>query len=173
VANRAVLPMAISILQCLFVAAKIGGMTTVKVPRVFGTTVHGANYVLRPGGYCVIRSSTGKIAVVKTPAGCFLPGGGQEKGETLEDAATREAAEECGLAIQIRSRIGVADELVYSADERTYFRKRCAFFRAEAIGPDGGRGELDHVLLWLTPDEAVRQLSHESQRWAVRSVGSA
>lgn len=165
------LPIFCNAFVCESVTDKIGGMTIVETPRVFGTPVHGANYVLRPGAYSVIRSSTGKIAVVTTPAGCFLPGGGQEKGESLEEAATREAAEECGLRIRIGSRIGVADELVYSADERTYFRKRCAFFLARVVASDVNPAESDHLLTWLKPDEAIRRLTHESQRWAVQSMG--
>ncbi len=145
-------------------------MSAIELPRVFGTPVEGANYVLRPGGYAVIRRLTGEIAVVTTPGGCWLPGGGQEPGETPAQATIREALEECGLEIRIRSHIGVADQLVYSADESTYFRKRCLFFLAEVLASHGKGSETDHVLYWLTPGEAVRRLSHESQKWAVATA---
>ena len=46
----------------------------------FGLVAPGKNYVLRPGSYGVIRNSAGLIAVVLTPQGAFLPGGGQETG---------------------------------------------------------------------------------------------
>ncbi len=146
-------------------------MTTIETPHVFGTLVDGANYTLRPGGYAVIRRSTGEIAVVTTPCGCFLPGGGQELGETPEQAAIREAREECGLKVRIGSLIGVADQLVHAADEAAYFRKRCSFFLAEVITSEVHGSETDHVLSWLTPEDAVRRLSHESQQWAVTAVG--
>ena len=142
-------------------------MSTLELPRVFGTVVAGADYIMRPGGYAVIRGPTGAIAVVTTPCGCFLPGGGQEPGETPEQTAIREVHEECALHIRLGSLIGIADELVYAADEATHFRKRCSLYLAEAIGFDAHGGEVDHVLSWIKPEEAVRQLSHESQRWAV------
>jgi 8-oxo-dGTP pyrophosphatase MutT (NUDIX family) len=95
-----------------------------------------------------------------------LLGGGQEEGESPEDAALREAEEECGLRIVLGRCLGVADELVFAAEERTHYRKRCTFFLAEVSG-SSGLGEPDHELRWLSPREAVTLLPHESQRWAV------
>lgn len=42
----------------------------------FGVAVPGTDYVLRPGGYALLRSNAGTVAVVETPQGHFLPGGG-------------------------------------------------------------------------------------------------
>lgn len=134
--------------------------------REFGQAVAGAEYVLRPGGYVVIFDEAGAVAVVSTPAGLALPGGGQEAGESPEEAAVREVREECGLRVALGRRIGVADELVFAADEGTYYRKRCVFFFAEVTGQVGG-GEPDHQLLWLRPEDAAARLLHGSQRWAV------
>jgi 8-oxo-dGTP diphosphatase len=126
-------------------------------------------YVLRPGGYAVIFSGGGEVAVASTPAGLILPGGGQEPGESAEAAAVREALEECGLRIALGRRVGVADELVFAADEGTHYRKRCTFFLAEVVGK-AGDGEPDHALLWLSPTDAAARLAHEGQRWAVSEV---
>jgi hypothetical protein len=61
---------------------------------------------------------------------------------------------------------GVADELVYTKGENTYYRKRCTFFLAE-VAETVGAGESDHELQWLPSEIAKATLTHESQRWAV------
>jgi 8-oxo-dGTP pyrophosphatase MutT (NUDIX family) len=132
----------------------------------FGSATPGATYVLRPGGYAVIFRTGGDVAVVSTPQGLALLGGGQDSGESAEDAARREAHEECGLRIALGRRVGVADELVFAADEGKHYRKRCTFFLAELVGKSGP-GEPDHELVWLAPAEAVTRLRPKSQRWAV------
>jgi 8-oxo-dGTP diphosphatase len=134
----------------------------------FGSAVSGQEYVLRPGSYGIITDSTGAIAVVLTPLGVFLPGGGKESDESTEATLIREVAEECGLAIEIGRFLGVADELVYSQAEGTFFRKRCSFFTAQVgRGREALGGESDHELKWIAPEQAASQLSYESQRWAV------
>jgi 8-oxo-dGTP pyrophosphatase MutT (NUDIX family) len=87
-------------------------------------------------------------------------------GESPGEAAVREAREECGLRISLGSRIGMADELVFAADEATYYRKRCVFLLAELV-EQVGAGEPDHELIWLPAEQAATELRHESQRWAV------
>ena len=138
---------------------------TNEIPE-FGIAVPGATYVLRPGGYAVILVDGGQVAVVSVRLGLVLPGGGQDRHELPEEAAVREVAEECGLAIRPGTRIGVADELVYAAENQTYYRKRCTFIRAEVIGLCQSC-EPDHELRWITPNSAVTTLLHESQQWAV------
>jgi 8-oxo-dGTP diphosphatase len=132
----------------------------------FGPLAPRAAYVLRPGGYAVIFGTAGEVALVSTPHGLALPGGGQNAGESPEDAAAREAREECGLQIALVRPVGVADELVFADDEGTHYRKRCTFFIAEAVSWTGA-GEPDHELVWLALPDALAALRHESQRWAV------
>ncbi len=138
------------------------------IPRfgVFDPTVE---YELRPGGYAIARNERGELLTVSTPKGIFLPGGAQEDGETPEAAAIRETEEECGLRIRIDRFIGIADELTWSKSEARHFRKRCTFFTEKVIG-EGVASEGDHELRPLSLDEALRQLSHESQVWAVRRM---
>lgn len=132
----------------------------------FGLDPLAAEYILRPGGYVVVFNQVGEVAVVAAPTGLFLPGGGQDVGETPEVAAIREAREECGWEIQLGERIGAADELVFAEVEQRHFRKRCTFFLAEIIA-ETTAVEVDHELLWLLPAEVQSQLRHASQRWAV------
>jgi 8-oxo-dGTP diphosphatase len=132
----------------------------------FGRAVPGVEYVPRPGGYAVIVNAQGEVALVATPRGLALPGGGLQEGESPEVAAVRETHEESGLRIRIGDRLGVADELLYAAEEKTYYRKRCGFFLA-AITARPGAGEVDHELVWLSRHRAAAELRHESQRWAI------
>jgi 8-oxo-dGTP pyrophosphatase MutT (NUDIX family) len=136
----------------------------------FGQQEPGADYLLRPGGYVVVVRGAW-VAVLDTPSGVMLPGGGCEAGEDAAAAAVREAREECGLRIALQARLGTADELVFSASEQTHFRKRCTFFRAALLKEDGG-GEPGYVLHWVAPSEAIARLRHDSQRWAVASVAA-
>lgn len=138
---------------------------TSQIPE-FGLDPSKAEYILLPGGYAVIFNAAGDVAVVSAPGGLFLPGGGQEGAESPEQAAVREVREECGLRISPSSLVGVADELVFAADEGQHYRKRCTFILAEII-EQLGAGELDHELIWLVPEAAAGRLRHESQRWAV------
>jgi 8-oxo-dGTP diphosphatase len=133
----------------------------------FGTEVPGCDYVLRPGSYGVICRG-GYVAIVITPRGTSLPGGGRDAGESDEAALVREAAEECGLHIRVTGRIGLADELVFDEEERCYYRKRCTFFAAELTEQaQTVATEPHHQLAWLPIAEAISRLRHESQKWAL------
>jgi 8-oxo-dGTP diphosphatase len=122
--------------------------------------------VLRPGGYVVLFDAERKLVIVSTPGGLFLPGGGQDPGESPAAAVVREVMEECGLQIKLGPQIGTADEMVYADTEQTYFRKRGTFFLGEALDQIAP-GEPDYTTLRLTPQDALERLSHASQRWAV------
>jgi 8-oxo-dGTP diphosphatase len=137
-------------------------------PPVFGQRVAGQHYVVRPSAYTVIRNSEDQIAVVKSPLGFFLPGGGIEKGETAEQTIIREAQEECGLLIQPQRRIAAAVQLTYSSAEHTYFEKPSVFWGATVEQARIPRIELDHELLWLSADAAAASMTHESHAWALR-----
>jgi 8-oxo-dGTP pyrophosphatase MutT (NUDIX family) len=132
----------------------------------FGRRFEGVTYTLRPGGYGVIADEAGRIAVVVTPEGIHLPGGGQESGESAVLALLREAEEECGLLLRVEAPLGVADEFVVAQQEQQHFCKRCSFYSAVAVGTVRST-EPDHQLLWCEPDKAIERLSHGSQRWAV------
>ncbi len=115
-----------------------------------------------------MRNTDGLIAVVRTPSGVFLPGGGLEQGEDPGQAVQREVAEECGFILKNVTQLGKAIEIVYSSDEGTCFEKVSTLFEAhlDRLVP---RGEPDHELTWLTNSEAASMLTHASHRWAVQA----
>ena len=137
----------------------------------FGVVVQGSAYHLRPGAYGVLQDAAGRVAVMMTPAGGFFPGGGQEPGESLQQTLQREFVEESGLHVQLGRQIGVADELVHSVEEGRYFRKRGTFYEVLQVGQSGSSDtEPDHYVTWLPASEAILVLSHESHRWALRTL---
>jgi 8-oxo-dGTP pyrophosphatase MutT (NUDIX family) len=137
----------------------------------FGKRVEGVSYTLRPGAYALIVDEAGRIAAVTTAKGTYLPGGGQEAGESPIDALKREVLEECGLTIEVGRPIGVADEFVFAKDECQHFCKRCSFYFA-VVEAKGSPVEPDHQLIWLAPDEAMANLQHDSHRWAVTRLAA-
>jgi mutator protein MutT len=50
-----------------------------------------------------------------------IPGGVLEVGETLRQAAVREALEETGLVVEVGELLGVYDRILRDADERTLY----------------------------------------------------
>ncbi len=132
----------------------------------FGTRLPGVDYLPRPGGYVVVRNERGQVLVGITEEGVFLPGGGQDPGEDAAAAAVREAWEECAVRVRLGLPLGVADELVLMASDGRHYSKRCAFFAATIVRPDGDRTP-EHEVAWLDPADADRRLRDGSQRWAL------
>jgi 8-oxo-dGTP diphosphatase len=138
---------------------------------VFGTRLPGIDYRRRPSAYVVIRNAARDVAVIRTPRGAFLPGGGLDPDESAEAAVRREAHEEAGLVLGPLAPLGAAVEFIRAVDEDAWFEKVCTFYTASVV-ERGAATERDHELLWLGDDEACALLGHESHRWAIaRAVG--
>ena len=137
----------------------------------FGERLPGIFYEPRPGAYGLLAGPDGRLAVLRTPRGLHLPGGGSLPGETPRATLKREAQEEAGLQVGELVQIGEAWEYVYAADEGRYYCKQGVFFKGmiEAAGVSGQ--EPDHQLVWMAPEEAGSRLTHGSQRWAVAKAG--
>jgi 8-oxo-dGTP diphosphatase len=137
-------------------------------PPRFGNRRPDLRYARRSSVYVILRSAAGLVAAVRTPKGLFLPGGGVEEAERPQDAAAREVMEECGLAVSVTSEVGSADEYVVPPSGVPIV-KASRFFRVvlESGSQERGEGEPDHELVWLTQQEAERDLTYGSHRWAV------
>ena len=137
----------------------------VEIPR-FGEPVAGQPYIVRPSAYAVARDESGGIAVVRTPEGVFLPGGGIDPGESAERAAARETREECAIDVRVEREVGKAADIVWSGKDAACFEKRSVFFSAEITARLDRTA--DHEVLWLRPDEAIATITRAGHRWAVR-----
>jgi 8-oxo-dGTP diphosphatase len=134
---------------------------------VFGVRSEGEQWVIRPSAYGLLEDQDGRIAVVRSQDGIFLPGGGIEIGETPEEAIRREALEECGLIVLVGQWATRAVQFAYSASERAHFEKRSTFMECAIEGSDRSRLEANHELLWVDFGTASRILSHPSHGWAI------
>jgi len=133
---------------------------------VFGTKLDGVEYVVRPSAYALLPNEAGDLAVMRTPKGHFLPGGGVEPGESVEAAVARETREEAGLVVEATRTIGEAVEFTRALDEDAWYQKVSTFVGARVVG-HADAAEPDHELLWLPPARAADALTPPSHVWAV------
>lgn len=138
------------------------------VAPVFGNVDTNLPRVVRFCVYAIMPDDQSRIAVVRTPKGTFLPGGGQEFAESVAKSLEREVREECGLNVRLRPWSTYAIEHVDSEMEKTHFEKRSIFREVEVLGQFDGKREIDHDLCWSHPSESCEQLSHRSHAWAVQ-----
>ena len=134
---------------------------------VFGAVDATMPHIIRPSAYALIARHDGQLAVVRTPTGVHLPGGGLQPDESAEAGARREAREETGLTIRVGSWRRAAVEHVAVRDEGFHFEKRAIFCDAAVVGPLHETSEADHRLVWLATEQALRVLTPPSHRWAV------
>jgi 8-oxo-dGTP diphosphatase len=99
-----------------------------------------------------------------------IPGGMLEVGETLREAAVREALEETGLSVEVGELLGVFDRIVRDADERTLYHYVLIDFLCRRItGEPQGAGDAAEAR-WFTRGE-VGQLSLAEDTAAVLQLG--
>ena len=133
----------------------------------FGTRQANVDYVERPGAYAIIRNAASQVAIIRTPKGYFLPGGGVDRGEDMVATLRREVLEETGLGIEISREIGVAAQYLSAAKEGVYYKKIGHFFLANFAERLSESFEAEHELLWMSFDKAAHALNHQFQVWAI------
>jgi 8-oxo-dGTP diphosphatase len=140
-------------------------------PRpVFGVQKPGRMYIPRPGVYAVILNSHMQVATIQVKDGFFLPGGGIQPDESIEDALQREAVEECGWSIKLGRLIGEAIDYIEVNENGPYYEIQSRFYRAELFEKLGDPQDPGHFLVWLPVQTAVTRLRRQSQAWVIRLI---
>lgn len=97
----------------------------------------------------------------------FLLGGGIEANETQSECLIRECLEEAGLAIEIVDYIGVGDYYRYNQYNDKYLYRKGYFYEIKDLKQVTEPTELDHELVWLNVEDALKHLFLPIQRDAL------
>lgn len=92
------------------------GMSLIECNTLFGrkTFIPVERLMFRPSAYAIIRHEDQVLLLSMRSTGkMFLPGGGSEIDERLEDALHREVREETGLEIEIECFFGFKEDFFY------------------------------------------------------------
>lgn len=135
----------------------------------FGQTQPGLSYRERPTVYGVCARGEASVAIARIGAAApfeyDLPGGGIEQDEDEAAALMREFQEETGLTVWPNRVIGRAGQFwVYRGEPRNSLS---TFYEVELSADDSSPTEPDHALVWMSPEEAMAKVRHESHAWAV------
>ncbi len=142
---------------------------TAPVPIALRPLLHTADndrhYVPRPGAYAVILSKRGELLTIETGTGVFLPGGGQDPGETLLDTLVREIDEELGVAIAPIQYLLAADDCRYSPIYKEHFHIQSHYFLGSIGDQSDFTPEKDAKAVWYPLEVAAKVLTRGNDRW--------
>jgi len=133
---------------------------------IFGEKKEKIEYINRIGVYGIAFNNDGKIALIKTSGGYFLPGGGIENSESHRMCLHREFMEETGYEISIGKYIGKAS-LYHITKTYQYMNGTGCFYIVKLKEKVSDNIEKDHELLWKEPKECVENLFLKHQAWAI------
>ena len=134
---------------------------------IFGEVIDGQHYIEREGVYGLLFDDAGKIAVIETPRGYFLPGGGIEGDESHQECVIREFLEETGHEVSVSHFVCEGALYGIAPNIMKYMKLTGFFYKVGLTGKTIAKIEEDHDLKWIDTGEAVELLKLENQAWAV------
>jgi L-amino acid N-acyltransferase YncA/8-oxo-dGTP pyrophosphatase MutT (NUDIX family) len=132
----------------------------------FGAVPEGVTPLVRPSAYAVVANEAARIAIIHSHDNVMLPGGAIDAGESADDAARRETAEECAVDVAITGSLGRAIQVARSQTAQPV-EKRNEFFAAVCQSAIPGRTP-EHETTWLAPADAEQAVTAKSHAWAIR-----
>lgn len=125
-------------------------------------------YIDRIGAY-LIPIKDNKIAVIKTPKGYFLLGGGLDNNESDIDCIKRECLEEIGYNVKNIKQICSAE--AYCINSKIgYFHPIQRYYLGEIIEKIQEPIELDHKLMWVNYKDLIGNMFSDMQSWAIQQA---
>lgn len=138
--------------------------------KIFGHREEGIHYIERPGVYGIcfeVKDQELQVAVIDTPRGYFLPGGGIEDDEDHDTCLKREFVEETGYEVELADFVGKADQVGFTPRTKRYLELQGSFYLVSINKFVGGKVEDDHELKWLKVTEAIDKMHLEYQGYAI------
>lgn len=135
--------------------------------KVFGAPQPGVEYRDRPGAYGITFDGGGRAAVVYCQRkGCFLLGGGIERGESEEECIRREALEETGYVVTVGEKVCVGEEFTTDLTGGLYHPIGHVYLieLGERVAEPV---ETDHILTWMPIKEFQKTTFMRYQSWAL------
>lgn len=140
--------------------------------KVFGEKEANKIYHDRMGAYAVLIDGK-KIAVTKTRGGkIFLPGGKIEQGETEEECIIRECMEEMGIKVKVKEFIAIGERYFYLESIKQYSHPIAHFYYCDEYEKVCDPLEEGSEYMWLTIEDAIKQLYHPHHSWAVEVISN-
>ena len=135
--------------------------------KEFGDILDGQKYRDREAVYGLLYDESGQIAIINTPRGYFLPGGGIEKDESHQICIQREFLEETGCGIEVGEYIGCGILYGFAPSLETYLKMIEYFYKVSLSGEEQEKKEDDHEMIWIDICEAEKSMLLEHQSWAI------
>ncbi len=131
-------------------------------------------HVVSAGGV-VHRDNGAQVEVIlcgRSSLGTWgLPKGAPNSGESIEDAARREVAEETGLEVMIEAKIGTISYEFTRVADGVLYQKTVHHYLMLPIGGSTERHDLEYDLVqWFPAEEACRTLTYENEAGVVRKA---
>lgn len=121
---------------------------------------------LRPAVSVFTQDAAGRLLMIRRTDNdrYAIPGGQQEVGETLAEAATREVLEETGINVEITGLIGLYSNPahVIAYDDGEVRQEFSICFRAQPLGGELRTSSESKEVHWVAPDELDKLNIHPS-----------